>query len=246
VLAPVLDRTDLKYLTVSMHSCLLAAARAEADAAALARALHNGDALEASRGAVDTVQAVARRIDFPSPLVQALRTHPQAELARWHGDHDPEPWRQALSTKPHLAHERAWALYRLAEAQCHSVGRESAAGSLREAHTAAAKLCARRLIDEIGALATRARIDLDPSLAGSPTPTQRQAFGLTDREREVLALLTEGYTNAQLADRLFISPKTASVHVSRILTKLNVTSRTQAAVIAYRVGLTSTSTRSDR
>lgn len=62
---------------------------------------------------------------------------------------------------------------------------------------------------------------------------------LTPREREVAALLTEGLTNGELATRLFISPKTASVHVSNILAKLSMTSRAEIAAYAVRAGLTS-------
>jgi DNA-binding NarL/FixJ family response regulator len=62
---------------------------------------------------------------------------------------------------------------------------------------------------------------------------------LTPREREVAALLAEGLTNGELATRLFISPKTASVHVSNILAKLSMTSRAEIAVYAVRAGLAS-------
>jgi DNA-binding CsgD family transcriptional regulator/tetratricopeptide (TPR) repeat protein len=60
---------------------------------------------------------------------------------------------------------------------------------------------------------------------------------LTPREREVAALLAEGLTNGELATRLFISPKTASVHVSNILAKLGMTSRAEIAAYAVRSGL---------
>jgi DNA-binding NarL/FixJ family response regulator len=60
---------------------------------------------------------------------------------------------------------------------------------------------------------------------------------LTSREREVLRLVADGRNNREIAAALFISPKTASVHVSNILTKLEVSSRTQAAAIAHRSGL---------
>ncbi len=64
-------------------------------------------------------------------------------------------------------------------------------------------------------------------------------FGLTSREREVLALVAEGYTNRRIAETLFISQSTAGVHVSNILGKLGVTSRTEAAAVAARLGLAS-------
>ena len=85
------------------------------------------------------------------------------------------------------------------------------------------------------ALARRAGLALEPaehSDAGVPAE-----FGLTDRELEVLRLLAEGCTNRQIGDELFITPKTASVHVSNILGKLRANSRTEAAAIAHREGL---------
>ena len=60
---------------------------------------------------------------------------------------------------------------------------------------------------------------------------------LTGREREVAALLAEGLTNGQLAERLFISPKTAAVHVSNILAKLGLSSRAEIAAWAVRHGI---------
>jgi DNA-binding NarL/FixJ family response regulator len=62
-------------------------------------------------------------------------------------------------------------------------------------------------------------------------------FGLTSRERDVLALVAEGYTNRRIAETLFISESTAGVHVSHILGKLGVETRTEAATIAVRLGL---------
>ena len=61
---------------------------------------------------------------------------------------------------------------------------------------------------------------------------ERRPFGLTAREVEVLALLAEGLGNGEIADRLFISPKTASVHVSNIYAKLGVETRVAAATVA--------------
>jgi DNA-binding CsgD family transcriptional regulator len=62
-------------------------------------------------------------------------------------------------------------------------------------------------------------------------------FALTEREREVLALVAAGHSNGQIAAALFISPKTASVHVSNILAKLGVSGRVAAAGVAHRLGL---------
>lgn len=60
---------------------------------------------------------------------------------------------------------------------------------------------------------------------------------LTSREREVMALVAEGLTNAEIGARLFMSPATARTHVSRILTKLGARDRTQLVVLAYETGL---------
>ena len=82
-----------------------------------------------------------------------------------------------------------------------------------------------------------------PALRPIPTPPARSArvqrvhCALTRREREVLCLLAVGATNRAIASRLFISPKTASVHVSRILTKLDASTRTEAAALAHAAGL---------
>ena len=126
----------------------------------------------------------------------------------------------------------AYARFRLAEALCREGRREEAAGPLGVAVRTAEALAARPLLDDAVALARRARLALAPD-AGVP-------FGLTDREREVLALVAAGRSNGQIATALFISPKTASVHVSNILAKLGVGGRVEAAGVAHRLGLTGT------
>jgi DNA-binding CsgD family transcriptional regulator len=75
-------------------------------------------------------------------------------------------------------------------------------------------------------------------LAPAPRPAApRGAVAITDRERDVLALLVEGRSNRQVAQQLYISEKTVSVHVSNILAKLGVRSRAEAAAVARRDGL---------
>jgi DNA-binding NarL/FixJ family response regulator len=94
------------------------------------------------------------------------------------------------------------------------------------------------LSNAIRELARRARIDLSP-LGPEVHPEERtpRAFDLTERELVVLELLTQGKTNSEIGATLFISRKTASVHVSNILRKLDVSTRVQAAAVAERAGL---------
>ena len=107
-----------------------------------------------------------------------------------------------------------------------------ASDAAREAHRAAAALGAAPLITEVEAFATRARISLEVPVKANLGAAQ---IGLTPRELEVLELLAAGRTNRQISDELFVSEKTASVHVSNILRKLGVTSRIDAAAIAQRL-----------
>jgi DNA-binding CsgD family transcriptional regulator/tetratricopeptide (TPR) repeat protein len=74
-------------------------------------------------------------------------------------------------------------------------------------------------------------------LRGFGRPVGESNELLTAREREVLRLVAEGQSNSRIAERLYISPKTASVHVSRIIAKLEVTNRVEAAAVAHRLGL---------
>jgi DNA-binding CsgD family transcriptional regulator len=97
------------------------------------------------------------------------------------------------------------------------------------------RLGAARLIDRT--LALLRSLDVRTRATGRP-PAQAVA-GLSERERQVLALLREGLTNAQIAERLFISTKTTEHHVSRVLTKLGVRSRAEAAAVAEAVTIAS-------
>ncbi|WP_345187754.1 response regulator transcription factor, partial [Actinomadura verrucosospora] len=93
------------------------------------------------------------------------------------------------------------------------------------------------LLTALRDLGARARLGTGRAgAAPRPRPSGPLAT-LTGREREVLKLVAEGRNNREIAAALFISPKTASVHVSNILGKLNVSSRTQAAAVAHREGI---------
>ena len=102
--------------------------------------------------------------------------------------------------------------------------------------------------DEVAAAiraACRGEVHLDPVIARQLTrslltPTAQTVEALTDREREVLVLVAQGLSNQQIADVLVISERTARTHVSNILSKLGVASRTQAALLAIREGIAPT------
>jgi DNA-binding NarL/FixJ family response regulator len=137
--------------------------------------------------------------------------------------------------------EAAYARFRQAEALLAArAPRAQVATVLGPAHRTAVALGAAPLRGEIEQLARRGRTPLedpvDPTVAPE-APSAAAALGLTRRETEVLALVAEGRTNRQIGQELFITPKTAGLHVSRILAKLGVTGRGEAAAIAHRLGL---------
>ncbi|MDQ1495954.1 MAG: hypothetical protein QOG69_2437 [Actinomycetota bacterium] len=170
-------------------------------------------------------------------------------------------WSTAVASCRTAADEAltAYALFRLAAALCVVNDKAAATPALQEAFAISSHIGAKPIIDEASALARRARLPLaetttevDEARANgsddAPLDTQVAAqavaprdelarFGLTDREREVLKLLLLGRSNPQIAKELFISPKTASVHVSNILAKLGVSGRMEAAALAHRLGV---------
>jgi DNA-binding NarL/FixJ family response regulator len=176
---------------------------------------------------------------------QALVT---AELARAAGEADAGSsmagaW-SAAATAWHTAAEPyplAYTLLRLAVAAAAAGDREIAGRSVRQAHALASRVGAVPIAQEAAALARRTRLSLDEPEPGAARPAPEDPlarFGLTEREREIVVLLAAGRSNPQIAEALFISPKTASVHVSNILAKLGVDSRVEAAAVAHRLGVT--------
>ena len=156
----------------------------------------------------------------------------EAEWGRVRGKNDPAAWQAVVDAfGPGFVYESARARWRLAEALAGTGQREEAEHEWKLATDAAERLAAVPLLTALADVARRAR--LGPRPASYPPGV---LAGLTAREREVLELLSEGMSNREIADKLFIAPKTASVHVSNILAKLGASSRTEAAAIAYRQG----------
>ncbi|MEX1344257.1 MAG: AAA family ATPase [Candidatus Limnocylindrales bacterium] len=156
-------------------------------------------------------------------------------------------WRAAAEGVAGRAYTSAYVGWRLAEAElADRDGRAAAAPIIEHALGIAASLGARPLREELQSLARRARLAVTMETEG-PTVTasaDERPFGLTVRELEVLALLADGMGNREIAERLYISPKTASVHVSNIYGKLGVESRVAAATTAHSLGLVRTGTSS--
>lgn len=134
----------------------------------------------------------------------------------------------------------AYALARAAAAAAAAGSRDEAAVRLHRAAGLAGQLAAQPLQQQISQLARRARMHL-PSPGGRDVDGAGVPFGLTAREQEVLQLVAAGRNNREIAAELFISPRTASVHVSNILGKLAVASRGEAAAAAHRLHLFDTS-----
>ena len=220
----------------------LAGVAVEADAAQRARDFGDAGAEREARLRADMmnlrVQAVAEDVDRRVTRAQALAA--AAELTRAEGRADPEAWAASAAAWEELErpYQAAIARWREAEARLQDGDRAVAAAAARAAAATARDLGARWLAAEVEGFAARARLRLEAQPAhDEPEPPDDDAFGLTPRERQVLALLAGGATNREIGAQLFMAEKTASVHVSRILSKLDVRSRTEAAAFAHRHGL---------
>jgi DNA-binding CsgD family transcriptional regulator len=202
----------------------------------------------AAAAAVDRFDAMLEPDHFPEgdapPSSLAHRAVIDAELSRLRGRSDPGLWERAVQSWTGLDEplELAYAQWRKAEALLlGGEARANAGALLEDAANATRAIGAEALLEQIESLARRARVALDGA-AASDKGLPEQRYGLTDRELEVLALLVEGMTNREIGERLFMSEKTASVHVSRILAKLDVRGRVEAATTAQRLGLTQPTT----
>jgi DNA-binding CsgD family transcriptional regulator/tetratricopeptide (TPR) repeat protein len=185
------------------------------------------------------LEEMSRRPD-PPPDAAAIIALSWAELSRVRGEPDSDLWTTAAEqmTKLDMPWPVSYAQWRLAEVLLAGrpapTQRQAGAAALSEANAIAIRLGAEPLRQEIVALARRTR------LLSAIGPAQREATGhtlLTEREHEVLQLICAGATNRRIAQQLFISEKTVSIHVSRILEKLGATNRGEAAAIARRMGL---------
>ncbi|MYW63706.1 AAA family ATPase [Streptomyces sp. SID8379] len=211
---------------------------AVADAAEEARL--SGDAAGAGRWAKTAAELVELARDTAArgedgteqgPEGLAWLARAEAEGVRAATGPDVAAWERAVTACDYgEPYELARCRRRLAEALLTADRREEAAEQVRAARETAVRLGAEPLREALDALIRRGRL-------GDTQATGDRIAALTARESDVLRLLGRGRTNRQIGEELFISGKTASVHVSNILAKLGATSRTEAVGIAYREGL---------
>ena len=209
------------------------------DAAVLAESESRGvpAAEPGQAAALSRIRELAAGLRRDYPVWQAYGLLVEAEAARAEGRAAVEQWAAVCAAFEKLP--RPWELARtrarLAEALLAEGERERAGALLAQAHAVAVDLGAEPLTADIVRLAQRGRLPLGEDAAGQDAGPRD--FGLTPRERDVLTLVAAGRSNRQIAQELFISPKTVSVHVSNILAKLAVGSRGEAAALAHRLGL---------
>jgi DNA-binding CsgD family transcriptional regulator/tetratricopeptide (TPR) repeat protein len=239
---------------VHMRVCHRLAIRAAADLAEVARPLGDTAGLN---DALTIGREFDARLDHHAQLVRALPgggdphlaldvALGKAELSRLMGRSSAAAWTTAAAAADELQHphEAAYSRFREAEALLLSRGpRTTARAAALEAHRIARDLGAIPLREEVERLAARSRLDL----ASPPVESEGDSgdepvrdgipFRLTRREQDVLERLTLGRTNREIATDLFISEKTASVHVSNIKSKLGANGRAEIAAIAVRLRL---------
>ena len=225
---------------------------ARADRAAQLRATGHAAAADAEAAVGAALLRVAKEgASYPArpkavlgPEGRGWLARCEAEYGRLTGANSPAAWERVLAEfGPGYVYETARAQWRLAEALVEAGRRDEAAAVWRAARDTASRLRAAPLGAALDGLARRARLDPGTGNRGGHGSGHGSGPGgaspldaLTDREREVLSLLASGKSNREIGTELFITPKTASVHVSNILGKLGAASRTEAAAIAYREG----------
>jgi DNA-binding CsgD family transcriptional regulator len=239
-------------LTIFCGRLLAAGMWACADLAGQACARRDPAAAQAAADAADGLASWVGQMggapfaDHPFvATIPAERATWEAERTRLAGESDPAAWAAAAKTWDSLGcpYRAGYAWWRQAHAQL-DAGQPAAAAAAALRAAAAAADGHQPLLAQVQALAERARIPLHAPAAatlGSPLSAKAAArYGLTGRELAVLRLLAAGRTNAQIGAALFISPRTAGVHVTNILRKLGVSGRVQAATVAERAGLLET------
>ena len=207
---------------------IIAVARAEADCSEQRRSLGLRPEPESAES-IRKLRELADRQVLPNPTWQVYAAIATAEYARCFGDETAQAWETArrLAEQHFVApHRRAYILFRCAQCEYDAGNDDRAVELAAQARGLANKIGLRPLLDDLSRL--------------EPEPGQADAaarIGLTPRELEVLRLVAEGKTNGQIGGILYITTKTVSTHVSKILDKLQVATRTEAAKAARELGL---------
>jgi ATP/maltotriose-dependent transcriptional regulator MalT len=236
-------RSRIEQVRVSVHAVLDGGVREGYEWWAW-ELLHAAAVAEAELGdggddsTVPLLREAAAKLPRYAPIHELYADLVEAELDRTAAD-----WTELAAKADELGapvHLRAQLRLRQAQAAAATPGRrQQAAEAAREARKAAVRLGAATLTGEIDELARSARLisvvpESERGPLEAPAPTPANAPVLTARETEVLRLVAEGLSNGQIGTRLYITTKTVSVHVSNILAKLGVSSRTEAAAVAHR------------
>jgi DNA-binding CsgD family transcriptional regulator/tetratricopeptide (TPR) repeat protein len=209
------------------------------DALAAQQPVDVGDIVDRRQRQLADIQAAANaRAARPALDTVAHAAQAKASLTRLTSS-DPDAWAVAADRWRDLGDTWRVASARLREAEgaAGAGAADRAATALHDAHRVATELGAGPLLAQIEAASRRTRIGFEEPERVPLTEASIDRLGLTSREGEVLALVAAGRTNRQIGTELYISDKTASVHVSNILRKLGVTTRVEAAAVAQRLGL---------
>lgn len=210
----------------------------------LASSISSGTSIATEDGETDPARIEARLravLDRSAswPTAAAYLAVFDAELGgAGHTGTDAGLWRAAVkASRSPLAqsHLLPYSALRLAEVLASDGDRSAALEQAEEARRRATEIGAGLIVARVAELERRAGV---PAASGSasavtPVPVHDNRRLLTERERQVLDLVEQGQSNRQVAQQLFISAKTASVHVSSILRKLGATSRTEAVFLAH-------------
>jgi ATP/maltotriose-dependent transcriptional regulator MalT len=251
----VLEPSDDLWLTTQVLASAMQVEADRVDAAPIRG--QRADDIDEARAVADDllsrVQMSAERLSGSTsnalPEARAWLDVARADHGRAWGRSDPDSWASAAAQFEALSipYPGAVARFREADAVLRARGsRPRATDAARSAFVTATRLGAEGLVSQIQLLAQRARLDLADTPASNPAdnPTNSampdegwRQLGISPREAEVLALLARGRSNHEIAKELFISEKTASVHVTHLLRKLAVTSRVEAAAIGQRIGM---------
>ena len=228
---------------------LLKAIGGEADRADAARRRRRSaeveEAVAAGRRFADVLRRSANaaiEADGAGPMVRAQLRSADAEESRLEGRPDPDAvGGRRRGAESSSSSRGSWRMRGTAMPRRSSRAAvppiDAARPIARRRTPSRASWARRRSGSPIEALASRARIQLESQPDSVGPAVKRPASALTARELEVLALVAAGHTNREIGDRLFISEKTASVHVTHAMNKLGALSRYEAAATATRLGL---------